>query len=121
MVNLTISSEVVGLLACLKVVDFQQAWYVICAYAYHFWILVMMRLRRGMGDQYLHRTSAGYRAAIRRKLCAHHVYVQLGCFAQGLLQHLAIKHNTEVWRCFRLWLLSINPAMPPSDGERIAA
>jgi hypothetical protein len=33
---------------------------------------------------------------------------------QGLLQHLAINHTAEVWRCFRRWLRTMNPAMPSS-------
>jgi len=94
---------------------FRQAVHVIGTYAYHFWMLGMTPLHRGGGDQYLHRTTDAYRAAIRRKLHAYHVYVQLGCIAQGLLQHLAINHTAEVWRCFRSWLLTMNPAMPPSE------
>lgn len=94
---------------------FRQAVHVIGAYAYHFWMLGMKPLRRGTGDQYLHRTTDEYRAAIRRKLRAYHVYVQLGCIAQGLLQHLSINHTAEVWRCFRSWLRTMNPAMPPSE------
>ncbi|MFZ3084883.1 transposase [Rhodoferax ferrireducens] len=94
---------------------FRQAVHVIGAYAYHFWMLGMKPLRRGTGIQYLHRTTDEYRAAIRRKLRAYHVYVQLGCIAQGLLQHLAINHTAEVWNCFRSWLRTMNPAMPPSE------
>ena len=91
---------------------FRQAVHVIGAYAYHFWMLGMKPLRRGAGDQYLHRTSDEYRAAVRRKLRACHVHVQLGCIAQGLLQHLAINHTAEVWRCFRSWLRTMNAALP---------
>jgi len=94
---------------------FRQAVHVIGAYAYHFWMLGMKPLRRGSGDQYLHRTSDEYRAAIRRKLRAYHLYVQLSCIAQGLLQHLAINHTAEAWRCFRSWLRTMNPDMPPSE------
>jgi hypothetical protein len=83
---------------------FRQAVHVSGAYAYHFWMLGMKPLRRGTGEQYLHRTSDEYRAAIRRKLRAYHVYDQFGCIAQGLLQHLAINHTAEVGRCFRSWL-----------------
>ncbi len=75
----------------------------------------MKPLRRGGGDQYLHRTTDAYRGGIRRKLRAYHVHIQLGCIAQGLLQHLAINHTTEVWRCFRSWLRAMNSAMPPSE------
>jgi hypothetical protein len=82
---------------------------------YHFWMMDMKPLRRGGGDQYLHKETDAYRGAIRRKLSAYHVHVQLGCIAQGLLQHLSINHTAEVWRCFRSWLRTMNPAMPPSE------
>ena len=94
---------------------FRQAVHVIGAYAYHFWMVDMKPLRRSSGDQYMHRTSDAYRAAVRRKLRAYHVHVQLGCIAQGLLLHLSINHTAEVWRCFRSWLRTMNPAMPPSE------
>ena len=94
---------------------FRQAVHVIGAYAYHFWMTDMKPVRRGSGDQHLHLTSDTYRQAIRRKLRAYHVHVQLGCIAQGLLQHLSINHTAEVWRCFRSWLRTMNPAMPPSE------
>jgi len=94
---------------------FRQAVHVVGTYAYHFWMLAMKPLHRGSGDQYLHRTSDEYRTAIRRKLRAYHVYVQLGCIAQGLLQHLAINHTAQAWRCFRSWLRTMNPDMHPSE------
>ena len=94
---------------------FRQAVHVVGAYAYHFWMAGMKPLRRGGGDQYLHRASDAYRAGVRKKLRAYHVHVQLGCIAQGLLQHLAINHTAEVWHCFRSWLRTMNPAMPPSE------
>jgi len=94
---------------------FRQAVHVIGAYAYHFWMTDMKPVRRGSGNQYLHRTSEPYRQAVRRKLRAYHVHVQLGCIAQGLLLHLSINHTAEVWRCFRSWLRTMNPALPPSE------
>jgi hypothetical protein len=94
---------------------FRQAVHVLGSYAYHFWMRGMKPLRRGDGNQHLHRTTDAYRAALRRKLAAFHVHVQLGCIAQGLLQHLAINHTGEVWRSFRSWLRTMNPALPPSE------
>jgi hypothetical protein len=91
---------------------FRQAVHVLGAYAYHFSMARMKPARRGDGDQYLHRTSDSYRNAVRRKLCAYHVHVQLGCIAQGLLQHLSLNFTSEVWRCFRSWLRTMNPAPP---------
>jgi hypothetical protein len=72
-------------------------------------------LKRGDGDQYLHRTSDAYRAAFRRKMTVFHAHVQLGCIAQGLLQHLSLYYSAEVWRGFRSWLRTMNPALPPSE------
>jgi hypothetical protein len=94
---------------------FRQGVHVLGAYAYHFWMCGMKPLKRGDGDQYLHRTSDAYRAAIRRKMAAFHVHVQLGCIAQGLLQHLSLNYTAEVWLCFRSWLRTMNPALPPSE------
>lgn len=94
---------------------FRQAVHVLGTYAYHFWMAGMRPLRRGDGDQYLHHTSDAYRAAIRRKLRAYYVHVQLGCIAQGLLQHLSLNFTAEVWRNFRSWLRTMNPALPPSE------
>jgi DDE superfamily endonuclease len=94
---------------------FRQAVHVMGAYAYHFWMADMKPIRRGSGDQYLHRTSDDYRAGVRRKLRAYHVHVQLGAIAQGLLQHLAINHTAEVWHGFWSWLRTMNAAMPPSE------
>lgn len=94
---------------------FRQAVHVVGAFAYHFWMADMKPIRRGTGDQYLHRTTPAYRAAVRRKLGAYHVYVQLGAIAQGLLLHLAINHTAEVWRGFWSWLRTMKPDMPPSE------
>ncbi len=73
------------------------------------------RRRRGQGDQYPHRESQTYRDAVRRKMNAFHLHVQLGCIAQGLLQHLALNHTSEAWRQFRSCLRTMNPALPPSE------
>jgi hypothetical protein len=43
----------------------------------------MKPLKLGGGGQYLHRTSDVYRAAIRRKMAAFHVHVQLGASLKG--------------------------------------
>lgn len=94
---------------------FRQAVHVLGAYGYHFWMSAMKPLRRGDGKQHFHHTTEAYRAAVRRKLAAYHAYVQIGCIAQGLLLHLALNHSTEVWRCFRSWLRTMSPLLPPSE------
>lgn len=94
---------------------FRQAVHVMGSYAYHFWMAGMSPIRRGGGDQYLHRRDDDYRASVRRKLKAYHLHVQLGAIAQGLLLHLAINHTAQVWQGFWSWLRTMNPAMPPSE------
>jgi hypothetical protein len=94
---------------------FRQAVHVVGSYTYHFWMAAMKPRRRGQGDQYLHRESQAYRDAVCRKMNAFHLHVQLSCVAQGLLQYLALNHTAEVWRQFRSWLRTMNPALPPSE------
>jgi hypothetical protein len=94
---------------------FRQALHVLGAYAYHFWMSEMEPIRRGQGDQYLHRTSQSYRNAVVRKVNAYHRHVQLGCVAQGLLQHLAINHSELVWDHLHEWFRTMNRTLPPSE------
>lgn len=95
---------------------FKQALYTLGSYGYHFWMMAMTPLSRRSGNQYLHRTAADYRRLVRRKLDAYHRYVLLGSIAQGLLQYLALSFRLEVWRAFRSWLRTMNPAQPPSEA-----
>ena len=88
---------------------------VLGAYAYHFWMSNMTPIRRGSGDQYLHRKSRKYRADIQRKITAYQVYLQLACIAQGLLLYLALNHAATAWNRFRSWLRTMNPQLPPSE------
>lgn len=75
----------------------------------------MTPLRRVSGNQYMHRQSDRYRQQVRRKLAAYHRHVQLGCIAQGLLQHLALTCGPTVWDLFRSWLCTMHPERPPSE------
>jgi hypothetical protein len=97
-------------------VSFKQALHTIGTYAYHFWMMDMVPRRRGSGDQHLHRTDIDYRRLVRRKMDAYHRCIQLGCIAQGLLQHLAINRRKRVWRHFRSWMRTMNPGAPPSEA-----
>lgn len=97
-------------------VSFKQALHTLGTYAYHFWMMAMKPRRRGAGDQYLHRTSETYRRLVRRKMDAYHRSIQLGCIAQGLLQHLAVNRRKEVWGRFRSWMRTMNPGAPPSEA-----
>ena len=95
---------------------FKQALYALGSYGYHFWMMTMKPLSRRSGNQYLHRTFDDHRRLVCRKLDAYHRYVLLGCIAQGLLQYLALAFRVEVWRSFRSWLRTMNPAQPPSEA-----
>jgi hypothetical protein len=94
---------------------FRHALHVIGTYAYHFWMMAMIPIRRVSGNQYMHHRSELYREQVRRKLAAYHNHVQLGCIAQGLLQYLAITCRRSVWQLFRSWLRTMYPDRPPSE------
>jgi len=94
---------------------FKQAIHVFGTFHYHFWMKCMKPLKRRNGNQYLHRESARYRKAVKRKQHAYHVFVQAGCVAQGLAQYLAACHPQLVWRSFGSWLRTIRPGLAPSE------
>ena len=58
------------------------------------------KITRGTGTQHLHRESAAYRDAVRKKLHAYELPMQLGLIAQGLLQYLAVIAPRLVWHHF---------------------
>ena len=95
--------------------SFKHALRVVGAYAYHFWMAAMTPISRKSGDQYLHRKTAVYRDAVRRKLAAYHRHIQLGLIAQGVLQILSATVPTLVWRSFGSWLRTIRPGLAPSE------
>jgi len=96
-------------------VSFKQALRIVDAYAYHFWMAAMTPLRRVSGNQHLHRKPLVYRDAVRRKTAAYHRHIQLGLIAQGLLQILAAKTPTSVWRSFGSWIRTVRPGLAPSE------
>ena len=96
-------------------VTFKQSLHTLGAWAYHFWMKEMPPLKRGHGDQFLHRRSAAYRARVRRKLAAYHRHIQLGLVAQGLLQCLAAAQPTLVWHQFASWLRTRRSPDCPSE------
>lgn len=96
-------------------VSFKQALHSVGTWAYHFWMRPMTPLRRFQGDQFLHRKSDRYRAAVRRKLGAYHRHIQIGLVAQGLLQCLAAAHPALIWRHFGSWLRTVRSPNCPSE------
>ena len=75
----------------------------------------MTPIRRVSGNQYLHRKSAPYRNAYRRKTDAYDRHIQLGLIAQGLLQILSATKSKLVWRSFGSWIRTIRPGLAPSE------
>lgn len=97
-------------------VAFKVALHSIGAFAYRFWMKAMHKVRRGDGTQHLHRAPQDYRAAVRRKLQAYEVHIQLGLIAQGLLQYLAVECRPSVWKHFGSWLRTMQPEQTPSEA-----
>jgi hypothetical protein len=94
---------------------FKQAIHQIGLFSYHFWMKAMTPLKRGSGNQYLHRKPVKYRDAVERKIHAYHVFMQACVIAQGLSQYLAAAFPELVWASFRSWLRTIRPGVPPSE------
>jgi hypothetical protein len=94
---------------------FKQAVRLIGTLSYHFWMKEMKPLRRGSGNQHLHRKSPEYRDGVKRKVNAYHVFIQAGVISQGLLQYLAAVAPTQIWNSFGSWLRTIRPGVAPSE------
>ena len=98
-------------------VAFKQAVHTIGAYAYHFWMQMMIPISRGKsGDAYLHRKSKEYRQMVTRKMDAYHRFIQFGCIAQGMLQYLSIRFGQLVWDRFGSWMRTMNTSQAPSEA-----
>ena len=96
-------------------VSFKAAVHTVGTYTYHFWMRDMTPIRRGEGNQHLHRKSEIYRTQVRRKVAAYERYIQIGLIVQGLLQYLALYHHGAVWRFFGSWLRTSKRTAPPSE------
>jgi hypothetical protein len=94
---------------------FKQSIHTVGAYAYHFWMRAMTPIRRGSGNQHLHRKSDDYRRQVRRKFAAYERHIQIGLIAQGLLQYLAIQFRGSVWRNLCAYVRTINTHVGPSE------
>ena len=94
---------------------FKQAVRVVGTFSYHFWMKQMKPLRRRNGNQYLHKQTADYRHAIKRKLNAYHLFIHAGVVSQGLLQYLSANCTKLVWASLGSWLRTIRPGIAPSE------
>ena len=96
-------------------VSFKVALRSIGVYCYRFWLKAMPRIERRSKGQYLHRSTPEYRAKVFQKINAYHLFVQIGCIAQGALQFLCVEHSTQVWGAFRGWLRTMRKDITPSE------
>jgi len=94
---------------------FKQAAHVIGTFDYRFWMMDMKRLKRGSGNQYVHKESAEYRQAVRKKLHTYHVHLFMGVVTQGLMHYLSACHTDLVWKSFGSWLRTIRKGVAPSE------
>lgn len=111
-------------LYCLRFkieVSFKQAIHQVGAFTYHFWMRNMKRIRRGDGNQHLHRCDKEHRQDIFRKVRAYENHIALGLIAQGLLQYLALSKRKEVWSHYTSWLRTMNTAHVPSEAVTASA
>jgi hypothetical protein len=102
-------------------VTFRAAVHSIKAFCYRFWMMDMVPIRRGSGTQHLHRAGRDYCDAVRRKLAAYHLWIQLAMIAQGLLQHLAVNCRDAVWRAFADFMRTFRKDLAPSEQVVAAA
>jgi hypothetical protein len=94
---------------------FKQASQVVGTFDYRFWMKAMVPLKRGNGDQYLHRQTEEYRRQVRMKMQSYHVHLLMGLIAQGLMQYLSACHTAQVWNSFGSWLRTIRSGVAPSE------
>jgi hypothetical protein len=115
--------EVIGLYSRrFKIeVGFKQAVHQVGTFTYHFWMRGMDRIRRGDGNQYLHRQSKVYRQQVLRKIAAYERYMLLGLISQGLLQYLALAKPAMVWKHFGSWMRTMNTQAVPSEAVAASA
>lgn len=95
---------------------FKHAKHSLGTYGYHFWMAKMHPISKGSSDQILLARSPQYLSAIERKINAYHLFVQIGCIAQGLLLHLSANLTHDVWATFCGWIRTIRPGALPSEA-----
>jgi hypothetical protein len=102
-------------------VCFKQAIHTLGTAAYHFWLRALHRHHRRARNLYLAHRPEPFRRAVRRKLQAYQIFLQLGFIAQGLLQTLALCRTRAVWHHFGSWIRTIRPNRLPSEFVALLA
>jgi hypothetical protein len=96
-------------------VAFKAAIHNVGVYAYHFWLKIMQKIRKGSGNQDLICADEQYKEKVVRKINAYLLYVQLGLIAQGLIKFLSINFKDMVWEQYDSWMRTINKTKHPSE------
>lgn len=76
----------------------------------------MRRMPKVSGDHDVRGETEAYRDAVRRKMRAYHMHIQLGVVAQGILQVVGATQPCNVWRLFGSWLRTVRPGVAPSEA-----
>jgi hypothetical protein len=97
-------------------VMFRAAIYQLGVFSYHFWSMIMNRIKRGSGNQYLHAASQHYRDAMLSKLNTYNLYIQLGLIAQGMLLSLSLLYPKEIWANRSFWIRTADENSNPSEA-----
>ncbi len=95
-------------------ISFKQSVHTIGSFGYHFWLQDMQRIKRGSGNQYLHRKSKDYREAVMAKVESYNRFVAIGLAAQGFMQYLSTYFPAEVY-AFSPWLRTQTKSGHPSE------
>ena len=96
-------------------VAFKSAIHQVGVYAYHFWLQVMEKIKKGSGTQDLSNADKKYKEKVISKINAYLLYVQLGLIAQGLLKYLAIYFKDTVWELYDSWMRTMKKTNHPSE------
>jgi hypothetical protein len=96
--------------------SFKALVHTVGGFDYHFWMKDMDKLKRGDGDQYLHRKDEKYREKVKAKVNAYHIFVNLAAISQGILCYLAIAHKDLVWQSFGAWMRTLRKDLAPSEA-----
>lgn len=95
--------------------SFKQSVHTIGAFDYHFWLKPMERIKRGSGNQHLHRESQEYREAVKEKIESYNRFVAIGAVAQGFMQYLSTYFPAEVY-ALSPWLRTRTKSGHPSEA-----
>jgi hypothetical protein len=96
-------------------VSFKALVHTLCGFGYHFWMSAMPKLKRGAGNQYLHRAGEAFRKQVYRKIEAYERFVNICAIALGTLQLLAIRFPGQIWKRFPVWLRTLPKHGCPSE------